>query len=324
MEGAKFQGFDMALSRIFKSCTMKLLEELCAIHAPSGSEAPMKEFLLRYIKKEKKKWKSKPVIIEGEEFQDCIILKFGKPRTAIFAHMDSIGFTVRYQNQLVTIGSPDASTGTKLVGEDSLGPIECELVIDPDHHAYYQFGRAIDRGTTLTYKPNFHDTGSMIESPYLDDRLGIYNALQVASKLTNGVIVFSCWEEHGGGSVPYLADYIYRKWGVRQALISDVTWATEGVLPGEGVAISLRDRNVPRKVFLDSILAVAKKSKIPFQLEVEAAGSSDGGELQRGHLPFDWCFIGPPSHHPHSPLEKVHKDDIDSMIQLYHALMKVL
>src|SRR5689334_15717043 len=137
---------------------MKLLETLCAIPAPSGSEGPVKDFLLKYIKKEKKNWKVKPQIIEGEEFQDCLILKFGKPRTAIFAHMDSIGFTVRYQNQLVSIGSPDAELGTKLVGEDSFGQIECELELDSDHHAYYKFGRAIDRGTTLTYKPNFRET----------------------------------------------------------------------------------------------------------------------------------------------------------------------
>lgn len=303
---------------------MKLLETLCAIHAPSGSEAPVKEFLLKYIKKEKTRWKAKPQVIEGEDLQDCLILKFGKPRTAIFAHMDSIGFTVRYQNQLVSIGSPDAGTGAKLVGEDGLGPIECELEIDADHHAYYKFGRPIDRGTTLTYKPDFRETPTHIESPYLDDRLGIYAALKIAETLTNGVIVFSCWEEHGGGSVGYLAEYIYRKWGVRQALISDVTWATDGVEPGSGVAISLRDRNVPRKTFIDKIVDIARKKRIPHQLEVEGSGSSDGGELQRGNLPFDWCFIGPPSWQPHTPNEKVDKKDINSMIELYKILMKEL
>src|SRR5689334_19970158 len=136
---------------------MKLLQDLCAIHAPSGEEGAVKQFLLRYIKSEKKNWKVKPQIIESEELQDCLILKFGKPRTAIFAHMDSIGFTVRYNNQLVAIGSPDAPPGTKLVGEDQLGPIECELELDEDHHAFYKFGRPIQRGTSLTYKPDFRE-----------------------------------------------------------------------------------------------------------------------------------------------------------------------
>jgi hypothetical protein len=53
---------------------MKLLKQLCEIPAPSGEEYRMKEFLLKYIQKEKKNWKTKPEIFHGEEFQDCIIL----------------------------------------------------------------------------------------------------------------------------------------------------------------------------------------------------------------------------------------------------------
>jgi putative aminopeptidase FrvX len=301
---------------------MKLLKQLCEIHAPSGHEKPLKDFLLRYINNEQKNWKVQPKIIEGEDFQDCILLKFGKPRTAVFAHMDSIGFTVRYFNQLLSIGSPDAEAGTKLVGHDSLGPIECKLEYGPDDHAFYKLGRPIDRGTALTYKVNFRNTKSHIESAYLDDRLGIYNALKIAETLQDGVLAFSCWEEHGGGSVPYLAAYVYNTWGVRQALISDITWATDGVELGKGVVISLRDRNIPRKAFVERIISVAKKYKINYQLEVEGTGSSDGGELQRTPYPFDWCFVGAPQQNPHTPHEKVHKKDIESMIELYQALLK--
>ncbi|MEQ8425926.1 MAG: M20/M25/M40 family metallo-hydrolase [Cyclobacteriaceae bacterium] len=303
---------------------MKLLKELCQIHAPSGFEAPLKAYLLKYVKQNMKKWKAKPEIIEGNHLQDCFMLKFGNPRTAIFAHMDTIGFTVRYFNQLLPIGSPDAEAGTKLVGSDSKGEIECELEFDKDNRAFYKFGRAIDRGTSLTYKPNFRNTKDFIQSPYLDNRLGIYSALKVAENLKNGLIIFSCWEEHGGGTVGYLAEYAQTIWDVQQALISDITWATDGVEVGEGVAISLRDRNIPRRAFVNKVIDVAKKTKANYQLEVEGSGSSDGGELQRSPLPIDWCFVGAPSLDPHTPHEKVHKKDIASMIALYQSLMKVL
>jgi putative aminopeptidase FrvX len=303
---------------------MKLLEQLCQVHAPSGDESGMKEFLLRYIKKEQKKWKVKPEIIHGDEFQDCIILRYGKPRTAIFAHMDSIGFTVRYQNQLLPIGSPDAEPGTRLIGEDSLGLIDCELEYDKDHHAYYRFGRQIDRGTSLTYKPAFKDSRSFIESPYLDNRLGVYCALKVAETLKDGVIAFTTWEEHGGGSVPFIAKYIYEKWQIKQALIADITWVSDGVEHGKGVAISMRDRNIPRQSYVRKIIGIAKEHDIDFQLEVEGMGSSDGRELQTSPYPFDWCFVGAPEQHAHSPNEKVHKHDIKSMIELYEVLMKEL
>lgn len=303
---------------------MDLLRRLCEIHAPSGDESAMTAFLLKYIAKERKNWKYKPQVFHGDEFQDCIILKFGKPRTAIFAHIDSIGFTVRYFNQLLPIGSPDAESGTKLVGRDSLGEIECELEFDKDHHAFYKFGRQIDRGTDLTYKVDFRQTKPYVQSAYLDNRLGVYNALKVAETLKDGVIVFSCWEEHGGGSVPYLIKFIYEQWQIKQALVSDITWVTDGVDHGKGVAISMRDRNIPRKNFIQRLIKIAEKNKVKHQLEVEGMGSSDGRELQLSPYPMDWCFVGAPQQDPHTPHEKVHTADIESMIELYQHLMKEL
>lgn len=303
---------------------MNLLQQLCTIPGTSGHEAAVKNFLLKYIRKEKKNWKVKPEIFHGDDFQDCIVLKFGKPRTAIFAHMDTVGFTVRYYNQLLSVGSPDAEGGTRLVGHDRHGPIDCELEFDKEHHALYKFGRAIERGTPLSYKINFRESKQFIESPYLDDRLGIYSALKVAEQLKDGIIVFSCWEEHGGGSVPFLAKFIYETWNVSQALISDITWVSDGVEHGKGVVISLRDRSIPRREFVDRVIEVAERNEIAYQLEVEGAGSSDGGELQKTAYPFDWCFVGAPEQYAHTPHEKVHKADIKSMIEMYRALMKDL
>jgi putative aminopeptidase FrvX len=300
---------------------MKLLKELCSIHAPSGEEYRMTEFLLNYIGKVKRTWKVQPEIFHGNGLQDCIVLKFGSPRTAIFAHMDTTGFTVRYGNQLLPIGSPDAETGTPLVGADSFGPIECTLEYDHDDHALYKFPRAIERGTTLTYQVHFHESKTFIESAYLDNRLGVYASLKVAEQLQDGIIAFSCWEEHGGGSVPYLAKFIFERWNVTQALIADITWITDGVSPMKGVAISMRDRNIPRRSYVNRIIEVARKRNVSFQLEVEGVGSSDGRELQLSSYPFDWCFVGAPQHHPHSPKEKVYKQDIQSMIDLYQWLM---
>jgi len=323
-DGAPMKKLKKASRKTVKEVDTSLLKQLCEIHAPSGQEQPVKEFLLQYIKKESKNWKYKPQILHGDEFQDCLIVKFGKPRTAIFAHMDTVGFTVRYFNQLLSIGSPDAETETKLVGKDSLGDIECELEYDKENHAFYKFGRPVERGTTLTYKILFHESKEYIESAYLDNRLGIYSALKVAETLKDGLIIFTCWEEHGGGTVGFLADHIYKKWNVRQALISDITWVSDGVDHGKGVAISLRDRNLPRKSFVDKIIHIANKYQIDHQLEVEGSGSSDGGELQKSPVPFDWCFVGAPEQHAHSPHEKVHKHDIITMIDLYTCLMKEL
>ncbi len=303
---------------------MDLLKKLCALQAPSGDEGVVKAFLLDYLKEYASTWAVKPSVIEGEAFQDCMIWQFGTPRTAIFVHMDSIGFTVRYHNQLIPIGAPHVDEGDWLVGEDQKGIIEGQVHFTEEEAVQLIFEREVERGTTLTFKPHFIEDKESVQCCYMDNRLGLYVALKLAETLQDGLIVFSAWEEHSGGSVPYLAKYVYEQYHVSQALICDITWVTEGVAHGKGVAISMRDRLIPRKTWLKKLIQLAQQSDIPFQLEVEGSGSSDARELQSSAYPFDWCFIGAPESNVHSPREKVYKSDIQSMIDLYAYLMKKL
>ncbi len=301
---------------------LTLLNELSAIHSPSGDETGMTSFLLDYVAKNKSSWKVEPEIFHGYDFQNCIVLVFGKPTTAVYAHIDSIGFTVRYNNELVRIGAPRTETGYNLVGSDSIGEIDCKLIKDNEGMLRVSHSREIDRGTALTFKPNWREDVDFVQCCYMDNRLGVFNALELCKELKNGAIVFSCWEEHGGGSVAYLAKFLFDRFGIRQSLISDITWVTEGVRSGKGVVISLRDTGIPRRVFVDKIISLAKESGVPFQLEVEGSGGSDGTELQKLPYPIDWCFIGAPEDFVHTPDEKVHKKDIENMISMYRYLME--
>ena len=304
---------------------MHLLHSLCRLPAPAGNEAALTQFVLDYVRQQQGTWRHQPQIIADERFQDCILLIFGQPRTAVFAHLDSIGFTVRYGRQLVRIGGPQAEAGYRLVGKDSQGDVDCTLTIDEESGELgYAFHRDIDRGTELTFYCDFRETATTVQSCYLDNRLGVWNALRLCETLEHGIIAFSCWEEHGGGSVAYLAKFIYETYGVRQALISDITWVTEGVHAGQGCAISLRDSLVPRRAYVDRIRAIAADSGITHQLEVEGSGGSDAKELQYAAAPWDWCFVGAPEDHVHSPDELVDKRDIAGMLALYQVLMREL
>ena len=307
---------------------MKVLEELVKVRAASSDEGPMKTFLLEYIRRESSAWKNGPKIIEGPAFQDCLLLVFGEPRTAIYAHMDTIGFSVGYDQNLIKVGGPRLIEGIELVGSDSHGEIETELMVIDDEDGgssiRYVLDREIDRGTLLTFRPNFRETSEYVQSPYMDNRLGVWNALKVAETLEHGAIVFSTYEEHGGNSVAFCAKHLLDVYGVRQALISDITWVTEGVKHGGGVAISMRDSGLPRRSYLNRILELAAKSGVPYQLEVESAGGSDGTMLQKSDLPIDWCFIGAAEDNVHTPDEKVFKKDMKSMVDLYSYLMQEL
>ena len=304
---------------------MQLLQALCRVPAPAGNEAALTRFVLDYVAQHQSAWAHQPQVLAGEGLQDCIVLAFGQPRTAVFAHLDSIGFTVRYGRELVRIGGPCAEVGYRLVGHDSRGEIDCMLdIVEETGELRYAFHRDIDRGTELTFRCDFRETDTTVQSCYLDNRLGVWNALRLCETLEHGIVAFSCWEEHGGGSVAYLAKYIYETYGVRQALICDITWVTEGVHAGRGCAISLRDSLIPRRAYVDRIRAIAAASGIPHQLEVEGSGGSDAKELQHAAAPWDWCFVGAPEDHVHTPNELVDKRDIESMLALYRVLMQEL
>ena len=306
----------------------ELLKKLIEIPGAASDEGAIRDFLLDYIKKNQDSWKVQPQLFHGDGFQDTILLVFGQPKTAIFAHIDTIGFSVGYGKNLIKIGGPRTIDGMKLVGEDSHGKIETELMLIENEEGsdsiQYIFDREIDRGTILTFQPDFRLNDTYVQSPYLDNRLGVWTALQVAETLENGAIAFSTYEEHSGNSVGFLGRFLWDNFQVRQALIADITWVTDGVKHGGGVAISMRDSGLPRRSFLNKIIEHAKKSGIPFQLEVESAGGSDGSMLQKSDLPFDWCFIGAPEDNVHTPDEKVFLTDIDAMVNLYKVLMEVL
>lgn len=300
-----------------------LLKEILQIESVSGDEVNISAFILNHIFERKDKWKVTPNIYFGEEFQDNIVLVFGKPRTAVFAHMDTVGFTARYENQLVPIGGPELMDGVWLVGQDEAGPIRC-MAKEIDGNVYHDFPRKIQTGTLLSFEQHVKVKNGFLEGAFLDNRLGVFTLLQLCETIENGVLVFSTYEEHGGGSVPFLVKFIYDHWKIKQALIADVTWVTEGVHFNEGVVISMRDSFIPRKKFVDKIIEMARESNIPFQLEVEAYGGSDGREIQMSPYPIDWCFIGLPEENPHSPVEKVALSDLESMLKFYQYLLQYL
>lgn len=302
---------------------MQLLLELLSIYSVTGDEGQISSFILNYTTKRSDSWKVQPKIYYGQKFHDCLLLKFGEPDVAVFAHMDTVGFITRYQNQLIPVGGPEIIEGTRLTGMDRKGEICCTLFGDDDS-CIHDFPRGIEPGTRLSFEQNIRIDEEFIRAAYLDNRLGVYNALKLCETLENGWVVFTTYEEHGGGAMPFLLKFIQENAPISKALISDITWITEGVRHHEGVVISLRDKFIPRKVFLDKIIKLAENSGIPFQLEVEAYGGSDGREVQFSPYAIDWCFIGAAEDNVHTPNEKVSLVDLDSMINMYKFLIEKL
>jgi putative aminopeptidase FrvX len=303
----------------------ELLQNLCDIPGTSGDELAIRDFILQYINNQKHSWKIQPEIWAGDGFQNNVVLIFGKPAIGFYAHLDTVGFTVRYDNYVIPIGGIDGKTGDTLVFEQEGKTLETRLIYEEENDLIMVDAHLpIVPGTALSYKPDFEFKDSYIKSPYLDDRLGVYGLLELAKTADNIALVFTTYEEHGGGGAGYLARLLFEKFKVSKAIIADVTWITEGVHFGKGPVISLRDSRIPRKVFVDEIRKIAKHAGIPFQLEVEAQGGSDGREIQHLPYPIDWCFIGPPSENAHSSLEIVHQNDAELFVDMLRVLAKQL
>jgi putative aminopeptidase FrvX len=302
---------------------MKFLFELLSKCSVSGDESDISNFIVNYVKERSIGWKVQPQVFFGEKFHDCILLKFGVPRTAVFAHIDTVGFMTRYLNQLIPVGGPEITDGIRLCGKDRNGEIFCTL-IEIDGSCYHDFPRGIDPGTRLSFDQNIRMDEEYIQAAYLDNRLGVYSALKLCETIENGWVVFTSYEEHGGGSMPFLLKFIQEDAPIKQALIADITWITEGIEHHKGVVISVRDKFIPRKKFIDKVLKLAEGSGVPFQIEVEAYGGSDGREIQFSPYAIDWCFIGAPEDYVHTPNEKVSLFDLDCMIKMYQFLLKEL
>ncbi len=324
-----------------------LLKELCAITGTAGDEGRVRDFIVDYFTKNASSFAAAPQLFSGPGFQDQVIAVFGQPRTAVFAHMDTVGFTVAYDRELFKIGNPKAKTGAILVGHDDRGEVRCKLEVhnkdedkkadktknmvkptpkpgDDERTFHYECDRKVALGTNLTYAPDWNETKQYVNTAYLDNRLGVWNALQLAHTIEHGALVFGTYEEHGGGGAQFAGRFLQENFGVRQALISDVTLVSEHIKHRRGVAISMRDRGIPRRSYVERIIALAREHGVNFQLEVEKAGGSDGNSLQDSSYPWDWCFIGPPEGNYHSPGEKVHKSDIEAMRKLYDILLEHL
>ena len=199
---------------------MELLKQLCEVPAPSGNEVALKNFIAAYVREHQTQWRSLPTLIEGKDLRDSLILAFGKPRIAVLAHMDTVGFTVRYHDQLIPIGSPKTDDGYRLVGADHLGPVECELAVYESKKVQqlrYQFGRALARGTELTFACDFRGNYRFRADLLPGQPPG--SVQRAAAGRDSWKTAYWCLpaaKNRGGGSVPYLVRFIYEEFKVTQ------------------------------------------------------------------------------------------------------------
>ena len=293
------------------------LWELLAHDSPSGDEGPIADWLETWLAREVPD-------ARVERLGDSVIARRGeRPNVALFAHLDTTGWTLGYDKQLIAIGGPEGKSG------DGLRPtkrpdVGNTLTRRKDGSWKVRGKTDAEPGARWVYSALPKQDGQEIIAPYLDNRAGVWAALHVLQRCPNVAVAFTSYEETRGVGALLCARRLSETLGITQALICDLTWHTKHIHSGKGVAVSLRDSCLPRQRFLSRVLALAETSGLRVQREIEDSGSSDGASIERSGVPMDWVFVGAPEHDPHTARERVHLQDLQEMAALLVHLVDEL
>ena len=295
---------------------MELLTHLQQIPGPSGDEGAIADYV--------EDWCRKLPEASVTRVGDLILAVRGTPKVAIFAHLDTIGFTQGHNRTLIPIGSPRVEGDERLVSVSTGAKARLKLTHTGGSIGWRLPRNAGQPGERWVYADPLQIRGDRIRGPYLDNRAGVWNALHTFAACEDVAAVFTPSEEHSGRGALLGARLVYTELHVTQALISDITWHTDWIKCGKGPAVSYRDRYMPRQRFLEHVLRLTERSGVPFQHEVEREGGSDGAYVERSTYPIDWVFIGAPQKRSHTVREQCSIRDLEQMRALYAYLVPAL
>jgi len=184
-------------------------------------------------------------------------------------------------------------------------------------------------GDIAAFERPFNDLGNRLVSKAMDDRVGVAVLIETLHQLKDSphelFFVFSTQEEVGLRGATTAAFGVDPDLG----LAVDVTGSGDTpkgmkmeVSLGKGPAIKVRDSGMlsdPRVV--DWMVRTAEKAKIPYQLEVLEAGTTDARAIQttRAGVPVGCLSI--PTRYIHSPSEMVDFNDVQNSVRLMLALL---
>lgn len=180
--------------------------------------------------------------------------------------------------------------------------------------------KRVSLGDMVTIEAPFTEYGNYVSGKAIDNRVQVYVGIRVLQTLKNPKNdiygVFTVQEEVGmRGALP--ATY-----GVQPdvGIALDVTIASDipGIQEehyvtelGKGVAIKVIDGSaISDRGLVDQCIAIAKKKKIPYQLELLPCRGTDAESIQRSRSGVRTITLSIPTRYIHTSVESVHKKDL--------------
>lgn len=286
----------------------------------------------------------------------------GGPKVALAAHMDEIGFMVRFIEdsgylRLQPVGGFDPRTlvaqrvtvhtresgqlvGTLMPGVKPIHILQPGEKKDLEITDFFvDLGMKADDvkekvtiGDMITMRREFEEIGEMVISKSLDDRIGVYvmlEAVRAAGKVDAELYPIATVQEEVG-----LRGATTAAFGVQPDICIALDTTIAGDIPGipsdmgvtklgEGAAIKMFDSSqLPNRKLIDHLRTIAEKHEIPYQLEVLPRGGTDAGAFQRSAEGVVTCTISIPSRYVHTVNEMCAKSDIQASVDLLAQFLR--
>ena len=322
-----------------------LIKELVETTGPSGYETRVRDLI-----------RSKVTPLADEVQVDALgnliatkgEIKSGGKKIMLAAHMDEIGVIATHIDEsgfirFATIGGVRRQTcvgGRVRFLNGTLGVINYEYLGDlnklPTFSQMYIDVGASDRehcpvrvGDVAAFDRDFSPSGDRMVSKAMDDRIGVavlIETLRLLKSSPNQVyFVFSVQEEVGLRGATTAAYGLDPDVGIAV----DVTLSADtpkgikmDVSLGSGPAIKVRDSGMLSDPQIVSwMVDVAEKSKIPYQMEVLEAGTTDARAIQLTRAGVPAGCISIPCRYIHAPSEMVDYNDVQNAVKLLLALV---
>jgi len=330
---------------------MKLLFELLDSFGISGSEQEVRNI----IEKEIRPYVDKVFV---DNMGNLIAYKKGsRPRVMLAAHMDEVGLMVKRitEKGVIYCTAVGGVTIDGLIGQrvnirtrrglirgilttletssgkdiKKLPEIE-DFFVDTglDKGELEKLG--VEIGAYLNFESQASHLGSdkIISGKALDDRVGCYILIELAKRLKNVkheiYFVFTVQEEVGLYGAQTSTFHIEPDWGiaVETTHANDIFEEPTRVI-GNGPCITIKDGEFIANSCINGwLIDIAKKNKIPHQLEATEIGTTDATRMSvtKGGVPSTVVSI--PIRNIHTTVGIAHKNDIDNAIRLLELLLR--
>ena len=334
---------------------LNLIEKLCNTDGVSGDEGRVRNLIL----KEMKKYVNKCSV---DKMGNLICYKKGKGDSVmITAHMDEVGLMVNNIDEnghihFSLVGGIEEQTliAQRLRILTKKGVIKGvithkELHMDfienpyklPDYtRMYVDTGltkqelvkKGVRTGNYMVPDEILTTLGDnrIISGKGLDNRIGCAIVIEIAKRMKSHnrsvYYVFTVQEEVGLYGARTSIYNINPTWAitVETAPCTDFLYQ-RGSKKGlnKGTVITLKDAQfIANKCLSDTMIDVAKKKRIPYQLEVSDIGTTDALSisLSKGGIPT--AVLSVPVRNIHSTISVAHMNDVEDTARLIHEVMK--